>query len=241
MIGFLKKLAVALLRSSGRPELVEMADWINDAGDAAVAAIVRLLGKSVRSGETISAQTAQQIVDLKKTPQASGAQRDPNRDRWPFLMEYLDLMREIAMVGSWRRGLVLGGFFHSSKVSSLWVFDFPKEPDARLLTVPGGDASIVLNSDRNFEIFIMPPIDDAELIAVNKKLGGPANKIPDTLDRSQRVQEIYEGTVVIKSATGAKDFDIDDPHEGSGEMVRTFQIALEARSVLLNQLKDLKK
>jgi hypothetical protein len=29
MIGFLKKLAVALLRSSGRPELVAMADWIN--------------------------------------------------------------------------------------------------------------------------------------------------------------------------------------------------------------------
>jgi hypothetical protein len=241
MIGFLKKLAVALLRSSGRPELVAMADWINDAGDAAVALIVRLLGKSVRSGEAISAETAQQIVDLKQASQPGGASRDPDRDRWPFLMEYLELMREIAMVGSWRRGLVLGGFLHSSAVSSLWVFDFPKEPDVRLTGIPGYDASIVMNGDRNFEVFIMPPLDDAALIAINKKLGGPANKIPDTLDRSRRVEEIYEGKVVIKSATGTQDFDIEDPHEGSGEMIRTFPIALQARSVLLNQLQDLKK
>lgn len=201
MLVFLKRVIVEVLRSSGRPELVEIATWVEDAE----AATVRLIGKVIRStlatGKPVSAADTQEILNIKGRA-SSGAAPTETHSTHPYLDEYLNIIETIAELGSLRPYLLLQGFIHTGDCSSLWVFEMDKAPRTAIMTsMTTGNATISLGrTTSHFDIFLLSPMDTAKITQLNEELETNPTITLATLLPKPRVTAVTQVTAVLERA-----------------------------------------
>lgn len=139
LLNIVKAIAVQVLRQSGTPDLVKLADWLDDAGNAAIKLVADIIAGSMKSSGKITHDAATKLLTVRD--QAAGATATPDEapvfSATPFLDQYRDLINYVASVASWKYGLVLRGFLHSADCTSLWIFPTSNVPD---VTIRPGNA-----------------------------------------------------------------------------------------------------
>lgn len=263
MAGFTTRLAIELLRRSGKVELIELADWIEDAPRAAAASIVDLLGHATSSGGGITPDVVREALKVKTGFRATEADEMPRMSRSPFLEKYQEVVAAIIAAGRWREGILLHGFIHTSECSSLWRFE--RECSVHAVDEPGGLPSIRFRGS-GCSVTLLNKVTDEELQDVNRQIGeNPARIIAALTSKDDdEVVSVAETTVMVKGTravtktkmdmtTFAKSeyhtterstepVDIDTRHwSGIESLIRSLPPALEARATSLTYLQGLVK
>lgn len=203
MLSLLKSFVVESLRASERPDLRELADWIDNAQDVAVKAIVKIIGDSLKRDGRISDSAEKAIIALKegqaRVPPL-GVPTEPPRSKTPFLDEYLSLLSDIADLASFHHALLLKGFIHSDSSWSLWIFDLSKSPYIFNI-LKGFDTPPSIRLPVGINIFLFDERADSEFLSLNEELGRSNNELPKSLSLDQRdsVVEIYEDYIEVQA------------------------------------------
>lgn len=257
MLGFFRKVVVAMLKASGRADLVEVAAWIEDAEAEVVHAIAKVLTQSMRGDSIISDEAAIEVVGLRRAP--SRGHITTTKSLHPFLDEYVECLRMVVELGSWRSGLLLQGFVHSSECASYWEFDLSRDPKFEILGTP---AMIVFDSS-SLKVFLVDPLGPDDVKRINEALGQPG-AIPSELTVATRQQvraveeheievafdEIHERAVrpdakglprsVKEHTTATKSLPIDTKSwSGFAALAESLPVALQARGGPLNRLREI--
>ena len=261
MISFVKMLAIAALRASGRPDLIEIANWMENAEQAAVKAIMRLIFGSLRTDGKITEQVSTQIVQAKTIFSAHPGRLKTEtqvKSSSPYLDQYLELLNAIVEVGSWGEALLLQGFIHTAECASLWLFDPEKAPDVHK-SIPIAYEPYILFRDSGVKIVLLDIVSDEKLRELNRKIGENPTSLPDSLKTTDRdlVIAIYEHDVEVEVTKtemehGRKingkvsEWEVKKPFRerrginkdwsGISKLIQSFPIAIEERSDTIRRL-----
>jgi|SRR6266850_403534 len=263
-MNFLKMFVIEALRASGRPDLIEIAKWIENAEQAAVKAIVRLIGGSFKTDGKITDQVSSQIVQAKATFSA-GTDRPKSEPRVksssPLLDRYLELLDVIVEVGWWGDALLLQGFIHTAECASLWLFDPEKTPDVhKSIGIPY--EPYILFRDSGVKIVLLDAVSDEKLRELNRKIGENRTSLLDSLETKDKdlVIVIYEHDVELEVTKteishGRKIKDkvseyevkklikerrgINKDFSGISKLIQSLPVAIEERSYTIRRLDGL--
>ncbi len=263
MLSLLKSFVVQSFRASERPDLRELADWIDNAQNVAVKAIVKLVGDSLKRDGHISDSAEKAIIAVKeecaRVPPL-GVPPEPPRSKTPFLDEYLSIISDIADLASLRHALLLKGFIHSESSWSLWIFDLNKGGPYTFDIREGlFDAPPSIWLPEGINVFLFDERAESDFLSLNEELGRSNNDLPKSLslDHRDKVMEIYEDYVEIEvwKTKEVKDRvghhteyesyrerrDVDKDFAGIKKLIASFPIAFEKREKTLRDLHRLTK
>jgi len=251
---------VEALRATGRPDLIEVANWLDNAEKAAVKAVLKFIGDSLKREGRISDGAASAIVNVKTEyiqSQQSLPPSTPEKSTTPLLDEYLSLLSNIADIASWRSALFLQGFIHSEDCSSLWLFDLKRDSESfAIRDLYPGPPSILIPGGTM--IYLFDKTEDPEFRSLNSEIGESNNELPKRLSIEHRdeVVEICEDyinvkmwksheergrreNVQIKYESTQEERIIDKKWAGIRKLITSFPVAVEERATALGDLRSL--
>ncbi len=257
MLTFLKALLVESLRASGRPELIEVAQWLDNAQDAAVKTIVRLVSQSFKANGRITERTSREIVATKEVFESSrhSGEEAPQRSATPLLDKYVEFLNPLVDVASWRRALILQGFLHTPDCCSLWTFN--PEKNVELAVAKDRDISYIpIPSVTGMKVFLLDRLNDDAFAEANERIGeNPESLLSELVSiTTQEVLAIHQHHIAVRweemrpnpvaaSFGGAKErlveqkgqLALDKDFQGVYAMVQSFPKAIEAREKVLRR------
>jgi hypothetical protein len=257
MTKYLKVFLVAALREGGYEEA---ARWLNDAPKQAVEKVAKIVMRALGFKGKVDEQAGKEIgAIIKSAPanQVGGPEKDTTDES--NLAQYLVMLNSVIAAGSSGRYLLLDGFLHTDDCASLWKFDATeKTGELSIQTLLDEERYIDLRKT-GVEIYILPKMALAELIALNKKLGENPDLYAKDLDAKEkplvrliyeyRIQTVTTGTKTVrKGKRGERQEPVEIPSEieisgnqGVKAMLDSLRAALAARAQSVAELKELTK